>query len=402
MFLPRHAPRAQVVLAYLTFVLVGVEVGVGGVLLPAQSADYGIGKATIGLIFFTFSAGFSLGGFTSGPLIHRVGVRATLGVGGAVSIVAALAIATRPPFVVLLAVQALVGYGNGLMESVFNAHLARLPSSTTLLNRLHAFFGVGALLGPQLAVWMVGFAHWTVVWLVLGLACLPLLAGFLIFYPRREIGTANPAAEGVTAADPPRAGLLSAALRLPAVLLGSAFLSVYVGLEIGVGNWEYSFLVEGYAFTSEAAGLTASGYWLGLTAGRFLISPVATRAGLSATAMSMVCLIGVTLVSVVIWAVPVSIVAGVCFALLGFFLGPLFPTAMAVVPQITPERLVPTAIGLMNAFSVVGGSTLPWLAGALADGVGVWTLMPFAFVLSLIQLVIWWMISVKARSGVPV
>jgi hypothetical protein len=52
----------------------------------------------------------------------------------------------------------------------------------------------------------------------------------------------------------------------------------------------------------------------------------------------------------------------------------------------------------MNAGSVVGGSLFPWLAGAVAEGVGVWTLLPFALALSLLQHVIWWPM---ARRVVP-
>lgn len=98
-----------------------------------------------------------------------------------------------------------------------------------------------------------------------------------------------------------------------------------------------------------------------------------------------VCLAGVIAATLVTWALPV---AGL--VLLGFFLAPIFPTAMAVVPLLISARLVPSAIGVMNAGSVVGGSALPWLAGAVAQGAGVWTLLPFTLVLALLQLAVWW------------
>jgi fucose permease len=83
---------------------------------------------------------------------------------------------------------------------------------------------------------------------------------------------------------------------------------------------------------------------------------------------------------------------------LGFFLGPIFPTAMAVVPQLTTARLVPTAIGVMNAGSVVGGAALPWLAGAVIQGIGGWTLLPFALLIALLQAAVWWPISLRLRK----
>ncbi|WP_170322783.1 MFS transporter [Acrocarpospora macrocephala] len=381
-----------VVLAYAAFVLVGLSAGANGVVLAAQIGDYEVDKATIGITFFTFSAGFMLAGATSGALIHRLGTRYALAVGGGAFLAASLYMAIRPSFVGLVAVQVLAGYGTGLMESVLNAYLTELPSATTLLNHLHAFFGVGALLGPLLAAWLVGFLPWTAVVLVLGLITVPLIIGFLATYPRRETATGEEAGTGEA-----RPRLLPAVLRTPVVLLASVFLAVYVGLEIGVGNWGFTFLIEEHAQPELAAGYTVSGYWLGLTLGRFLISPIAVRFGIGAGAMTFGCLAGVAASALLIWVAPVFAVAVAGFVLLGFFLGPIFPTAMAVVPNLTSDRLVPTAIGVINGFSVVGGAALPWLAGAVAQGVGVWTLMPFAVVLALVQVVLWRMIVSRWR-----
>jgi fucose permease len=382
--------RAPVVLAYATFVLVGLTAAVGGVLLPAQIRDYGVDKATIGLTFFTFSAGFLLAGSTAGPLLHRLGTRLTLVAGGAAFVVAWLFVATRPAFAAFVIAQALAGYGTGLLESVLNAYLTDLPSAATLLNRLHAFFGVGALLGPLLAAWMIGFTSWTTVWLVLALAGVPFVAAYYLAFPAHE----PPATESGAAGG---RGLLGSALRQPAVLLATAFLAVYVGLEIGVGNWAFSLLVEEHGQRALFAGWTVSGYWLGLTLGRFLISPAAERLGLSAIRTSYLCLGGVAVSAAAGSLAPTAAVASVALLLLGFFLGPLFPTAMAVVPNLTSPRLVPTAIGVMNGGSVVGGALFPWLAGAVAQGVGVWTLLPFALTLALAQLAIWHQVATAPR-----
>ncbi|MEU3167195.1 MFS transporter [Streptosporangium sp. NPDC006930] len=402
--------RAPVVLAYATFVLAGLNAGVGGVLLPTLIGDYGVDMTTIGITFFVSSAGFMFAGSTTGPLLERLGTRLSLAVAGGLYVLATLYMASRPPFAAFVAVQLVVGYGTGVLESVLNAYLAELPSATTLLNRLHAFFGVGALLGPLLAAWTLTFLPWTAVWLVLALACLPLLAGFLIAYPRRtpdaSVKPGAPASElpakegtpypdvpvppaGPMGSEPERGGLLTSVLRSPAVVLASVFLAVYVGLEISVGNWGFTFLVEEHAQTGLTAGYISSGYWLGLTLGRFLISPVATRMGLTAVGMTYACLVGVTASTVLTWVAPGVVVATAGFLLLGFFLGPIFPTAMAVVPTLTTARLVPTAIGIMNGVSVIGGAALPWLTGAIGQSVGIWTLMPAVVLLALLQLALW-------------
>ncbi|MDG4787233.1 MFS transporter [Micromonospora sp. WMMD1102] len=320
----RTARPPVVVLAYSAFVLVSLSAGVAGVLLPAQIDDYGVDKATIGITFFTFSAGFLLAGISTGGLIDRLGTRAALAVGGGAFVVAALYTAVRPPFLAFVAVQVVAGYGIGVLESVLNAHLSELPGATTLLNRLHAFFGVGALLAPALAAWMLRALPWTAVWLVLGLVGLPLVAGFLLAYPKRHVpdrdpepgpdssipgggpALGDPAPAGGTGGRTGSGGLLVAALRQPAVLLAAVFLACYVGLEISVGNWAFTLLVDGYRQSEVLAGYAVSGYWLGLTAGRFLISPLATRAGLTPGATSAGCLVGVVVCAVLAWAVPVA------------------------------------------------------------------------------------------------
>jgi fucose permease len=394
--MPRQV-RPPVLVSYVAFVLVGISAGVSGVLLPSQMATYGVDRTTIGITFFTTSAGFVLGGLSTGALIHRLGVRVALAAGGAAFVLAGLYLATRPAFVAFVLAQLVTGYGVGVLESVLNVYLAGLPGATTQLNRLHAFWGVGALIGPVLAAWILGFTSWTVVWLVLALAGVPLVAAFLVAFPRMAPAARAPEASG-TSGEPASAGLLGAALKDPGVQLGAAMLAVYVGLELGVGNWGFSYLVQARGLSASVAGYTVSGYWLGLTLGRFLISPIAARAGATTARMMYACLVGVTAAAALAWVSPAA-VACVALGLLGFFLGPVFPTTMAIMPELTRPGLVPTAIGVLNAASVVGGSVLPWLVGTLAQGAGMRVLLPFAVVLALAQFVVWWPIARRLRPG---
>jgi len=385
----RGSERTPVTVAFAAFVLVGVNAGATGVLLPAQISDYGVSKTAIGATFFTGSVGFVLASLLAGPMVHRLGMRVALVVGATLTAVAGFSIATRPPFVAFVLIAIVTGFGAGVAESGFQAYVVALPGSTALTNRLHAFFGVGALLGPLLATWILGFASWRTVWFVLAAAEVPFVVAIWATYPRHE--TAAPVLPAAHNPEQRSRGLLSSALRERTVLLGAALLAVYVGLEISMGNWGFSYLVQARGEHRVLAGYVVSGYWLGLTLGRFLISPFAIRIGASAANMAFGCLIGVTVVAALTWVLPgAASIPG--FVLLGFFLGPIFPTAMAMVPNVTPARLVPTAIGVMNAGSVIGGSALPWLAGALGQGTGAWTLLPFALVLAVVTMAVWWLI----------
>src|SRR6185437_9325362 len=204
---------------------------------------------------------------------------------------------------------------------------------------------------------IVGFTSWTEVYLVLAVAFAALAAGFLATFPATAPRAPEPAAPGPArpAAPAPDApapvggapaggapaggapaggGETRAALRDRGVLLGSAMLAVYVGVELSVGNWGFSYLVQGRALPQALAGYTVSGYWLGLTLGRFLISPLAARVGATTAGMMYACLTGVTAATALAWLLPTA-PACVALGLVGFFLGPVFPTTMAVASQLT-------------------------------------------------------------------
>jgi len=228
----------------------------------------------------------------------------------------------------------------------------------------------------------------------------PIVVGFWLVYPSHPVsfgGRAVEAAAEVAAAEGPlpdspsasSGGLLAAALRERGVLLGAIFLAVYVGLEISMGNWSFSYLVQGRDLSRSLAGYSVSGYWLGLTVGRFVISPVAARIGASTGAMVYTCLFGVAAAIMLAWLAPTAALASAALLLLGFFLGPIFPTTMAIVPQLTEERLVPTAFGVLNAGALMGGALLPWLAGAITQSTAIWVLLPFTLALGGWQFAAW-------------
>jgi fucose permease len=380
--------RARLLVAFAGFILIGISAGVSGVLLPSQMADYRIDKVVVGLQFFTFSGGYLLSGIANGWLIRRLGERRQLSLGAAVFVGTALGVGLRPAFPVFLAATVLFGFGTGILDAGLNAYISNLPGHTALLNYLHAFFGVGALIGPQVGTLLLHAGRpWPDAYLLVGILAVPVLIGLATLYPSR-----------LPPAPDAHAAPLAAALRSRAVWLSGAFLCLYVGVEVTVGNWGFSLLTQERHAGELLAGLVVSGYWLGLTLGRFVINAAASRVGLGVVAMMSGCLAGLAVATTLTWWVPDAVVDAIGFALIGFFLAPVFPTTVAVQPRLVPSPLVPTAVGLLVGASVVGGSTFPWLAGALAQGLGLGSLLPYTLVLSVILAGGWWLIARRMAS----
>ena len=76
--------------------------------------------------------------------------------------------------------------------------------------------------------------------------------------------------------------LKEAVLRAPAARvtwLAALFLLGYVGVEVGLGGWIVVFMIRVRHGERFASGMTATGFWLGLTVGRFVLGFVTPRIG---------------------------------------------------------------------------------------------------------------------------
>ena len=74
---------------------------------------------------------------------------------------------------------------------------------------------------------------------------------------------------------------------------------------------------------------------------------------------------------------------------------------MAIAPRLTTPELAPTAIGVLNAGSTIGGAGLPWVAGAIAQATGIWTLMPYTVALAVVQVAVWRPLAARIRVTPP-
>src|SRR5205085_11576826 len=153
--------------------------------------------------------------------------------------------------------------------------------------------------------------------------------------------------------------------KVPIILYTSLILFLYVGKEVNLGSCSYSFLDEGQHQQVFLSSLIVSGYWLDLTLGRFTLSSIAERLGLSDVGLIYICMAGILIGVLIIWLLPFALFAAVGFCFIGFSLGPIYPTTVALMPNLVSSRLVPSAIGFLVSLSTLGIALFPWLAGVL-------------------------------------
>ena len=100
-----------------------------------------------------------------------------------------------------------------------------------------------------------------------------------------------------------------------------------------------------------ASGMTATGFWLGITIGRTVLGFITPRFG-ERISVTVYLLLAMGL-ELLFWLVPQFFVSAVAVGLLGFFLGPMFPAVVIAATKILPKRMHVGSIGFATA---LGGS----------------------------------------------
>ncbi|HEY6287232.1 MAG TPA: MFS transporter [Ktedonobacteraceae bacterium] len=382
-----QALRFAIGISFFTFILIGINDGAVGVLLPGMQMTYHTGKGTISLLFLAGTFGSFTASFNNGLLLEKLGNRRFLLLATLILGLGFALLSSRPPFFLLLLGIVPIGFGGAMLDAGLNSYIARLPDNTARLNYLHAFYGMGALLGPLVASGFLALGWvWNSIYFVwIGMTILVFI-GIALAFPGRE--KASHMEEQKVGGN-----VLSLALHQRVVWLAALFLLFYVGTEVSLGVWSFSFLIQMRQGQLLISGWIVSGYWIGLTLGRLLLGKISQRIG--NRRLIEACLIGVVIGMLFMWSVPQLPVAALALFITGFSLGPIFPTTIALMSDTLPSRIVPSAIGFIASFGSMGVALLPWIAGNLAQRYGICILLPYVIALTSIMLILWVIIQMR-------
>jgi len=161
---------------------------------------------------------------------------------------------------------------------------------------------------------------------------------------------------------------------------------VYVGAEVTIGGWIVTFLDQ-LRGGGPSAGYVSSGFWGGITVGRFILWPVTDRIGKSRAIYVYGALaIGFELI---VWRVPDLITNAVAVAMVGLVLGPLYPIVMNISAEVLPRWILAGSIGFIASIGQMGSAIFPFLTGLLATHYGVAVLQPLVIGLLAFMMANW-------------
>lgn len=394
---------ATVVLSFLSFVALGLPDGLLGVAWPTLRGDLGRPLGAIAFLLASGSIGYLLSSTSIGRIIRRIGLGSAIVSGGASIATGLLLVSMAPAWSFLLPGYVLIGAGGGLLDAGFNAYAADNFNATTM-NWMHAFYGVGATVGPSLmTISLVRTGSWRPAYLAT--AVLIALVTALIFRFRRRLSSHAPAVVPREPIGPPSGhdlpasgldgqvagGRPAGADTAPGSSSAGSWFSTwggvlvfffYTGIEVSAAQLGFTLLTEGRGVDPVQAGVWVSAFWLSLTAGRLLLGPVSSRAGNHRVVVGAFSLAAFSAFLLMLNLHPAA--DGLSLALMGFSLAPIFP----LLTLLTPERVGPDrahdVIGYQMGAATVGVVLLSGGGGALAGRFGVALIGPYIFILALI------------------
>lgn len=266
--------KRQIAAYYLTFFAFGLILSIIGTALPYLAEHTGVSISRISLIFTMSSIGFFLGSILSGSLYDKIPGNIILFAAFCLISAAAFFVPVITSFPLLCAVIMVYGFSNGtivvgcntLITRVHNLHVGQLMSG------MHVVNGIGALLTPVVFSRIIARTGDVVLGYRLYVIIFMLIGVYLIFTPSPMLqGFRKKQEEKTPQAHPERRVL---------VLLVLTFM-IYIGAEISMNGWIYTYTITLFPADMEQAGYILSAFWLCMTIGRivsmFLVRKLAPR-----------------------------------------------------------------------------------------------------------------------------
>ncbi|CAK7267460.1 hypothetical protein SEPCBS57363_002600 [Sporothrix epigloea] len=379
-----------------SFIIMGMNDGAIGALLPYIEKYYNVSYTVISCVFLASFAGYLFSALANNLIHHRFGQFGVAILGSAGRLVGYIPMMLHPPFFVLPIFMVFPGLGNGVEDSAWNAWIGNMENANELLGFLHGAYGLGATIAPLIATAMVTKSNlpwYSFYYLMASLAGLGIVLGAFAFWGAtgRVHRESHKSTTGQSRTTTRRV------LREPITWLMAGFLLCYVGAEVSLGGWVTSFMLTVRHAENFAAGMSVTGFWLGITMGRLVLGFVTGRIG-EKLAITVYLVISIVL-QLLYWLIPSFIASAIAVGFLGFFLGPLFPAVVVTGTKLLPSDFHVSAIGFSSAFGSGGGAIFPFAVGAIAESKGVGVLQPIVLAILGFILIVWCFLPGGYRPG---
>ena len=366
---------------YIAFISLGLPDSLLGAAWPVMYGELGVPISYAGIVTMIIAAGTIVSSLLSDWLMRKVGAGVITAVSVFMTAAALFGFSASHSFLLLCLWAVPYGLGAGAVDAALNNYVA-LHFSSRHMNWLHCFWSVGAAASPYIMSycltggfgWNNGYRSVAVVQTILTAA---LFLSLPLWKRRRLEG-----AEGESAA---KALSLPRAVEIKGVPFVLIMFFGYCALEQAAGLWASSYLVQFRGVDTDTAAWSASLFYLGIAAGRFLCGFVAERLGdRRLIRIGILTMIG----GVLLIALPVPYDAFTLAGLLIVGLGcaPVYPSVIHSTPANFGKENSQAIIGIQMASAYVGTTFMPPLFGLIAAHIHIGLYPAFLLALAVLML----------------
>lgn len=354
---------------YLIFISLGLPDSLLGSGWPTMHVAFGVPSSYAGYVFMTVSFMTIISALLSPRMIKRFHTKWIVIVSIFLTVIALLGFSMATSYAMLFVFAVPYGLGAGAVDASVNHYVANNYSGS-VMNFLHCFYGVGAVISPNImaialskARWNEGYRWTAYLQILILLVCIISIP----LWSKNEPDSTKKKEEV--------AGIRETIIR-PGVILTLIAFFAYCAGEATCFLWTSSY------FAGIKEGLPArliasfgSLIFGGLMLGRIISGCISNRLGdrLLIRIGIVVEVLGILLVMI-----PVSsyIPAAIGFVVIGTGMGPVYPAIQHMAPSNFGEKYSAAAIGLQMASAYFGSTFMPMIFGNIQEKIGI-GIMPF-------------------------
>lgn len=354
---------------YLIFISLGLPDSLLGSGWPAMHVAFSVPSSYAGYVSMTISFMTIISALLSPMMIKRFHTKWIVIVSIFLTIVGLMGFSASTAYAMLFVFAVPYGLGAGAIDASVNHYVANHYSGS-VMNFLHCFYGLGAVISPNImavalsrARWNEGYRWTAYIQIFILLICIISLPLWKKNEPDRQ-------------EEKEEAAGIREALKRPGVVLTLIAFFAYCSGEATCFLWTSSYFAgvkEGLSDRLIAS--FGSLIFGGLMLGRLISGFVSNRLG-DRRLIRIGILVEVPGILLVMIPVESYIPAAIGFAVIGIGMGPVYPAIQHMAPANFGEKYSASVIGLQMASAYVGSTLMPMVFGNLQQSFGI-GIMPF-------------------------
>lgn len=364
---------------FLIFVSLGLPDSLLGSGWPTMQLDFGVPSSYAGYVSMAISFMTILSALASPRMIRRFRPRQIVIVSILLTVIGLIGFSCSTSYAMLFLFVVPYGLGAGAIDASVNHYVADNYSSS-VMNFLHCFYSVGAVISPNIMAFALRHAGWNEGYRWTAYIQIGILAVCILSLPLWRKNEERTGEEEETGAG------IREALRVPGVLPTLIAFFAYCSGEATCFLWTPSY----FAGTRDglSAGLIASFGSLifgGLMIGRLISGFVSNRLG---DRLLIRIGIAVELAGIVMVMLPIPDYrpAAVGFVVIGTGMGPVYPAIQHMAPANFGRKYSASVIGLQMDSAYVGSTFTPMIFGALQQVIGIGIMPVYLLIFAVLNL----------------